>query len=95
MIPGAVLAGLIGCLVFPFEMTQFDTLCLFFTIFAEAWLILTEIDEARHRLQARRDVHKIQKGNRRSKAVDINLADQKKTLWIEETPSGKKYARWI
>lgn len=94
MIAGAAFTAFAVCMVLPPVLDQQQTVLAFTVFFMTAWMIMTAAKEFYDDLQDRRDLHRIRKGKRREKTVDINLSRRKKNLWIEETPTGK-YARWL
>ena len=84
--------GAVACVALP-QMTQLQTICAFMLFFAICWCFLSWIEELTNNLNARRDTHRIRKGNRRKLNINVRLTHSK-SLYIEETPAGK-FARWM
>jgi hypothetical protein len=59
-----------------------------------AWTVLATLEDAVNRLNARRELLRIRKGNRRNQAVNIRLNNHSTTLYIERSPRGT-FARWL
>jgi hypothetical protein len=89
----AAIAGA-ACLLLPPVLTQPETVLAFAVFFMTAWVVLATLEDAFARLNARRELLRIRKGNRRNQAVNIRLNDHNTTLYIERSPRGT-FARWL
>jgi hypothetical protein len=92
----ALSAGIAGaaCLLLPPVLTQPETVLAFAVFFMTAWTVLATLEDAVNRLNARRELLRIRKGNRRNQAVNIRLNNHSTTLYIERSPRGT-FARWL